>query len=339
VKAFYYELETPGALRQVETTLDPAGLGPTEVLAETEYTVVSPGTELAAWEGKPPLRPSKAYPRLMGYCNLARVVAAGRAVERVRTGDCILTNQSHRSAFVCPESRVLLRLTAAPDNRSRRRLAATYLYQLGYAALQAGNYVPGTQVGIVGMGTLGLTVASLVQAGSGQPWMFTQQDRSALAKAIPDAQVHSKDAPPQWPEPLAGLGGLDLVINTSNRWPDHLLSMKLARKGGLIVFLGFPGRGEAPPNFNPLDSQYLYDKQLTLRHCGHVTEADLPAVDARFTLPRNLQYLADLISRNVLDPDQILSFEAPATDLAGVYHRLLRHEPGVYTALLRWREK
>jgi 2-desacetyl-2-hydroxyethyl bacteriochlorophyllide A dehydrogenase len=337
MRAVYYQLVGPGDVRRVETTLDPEALGPADVLAETEYSVVSPGTELAAWEGQPPLRPSRAYPRLMGYCNLARVVAIGTAVDYVAAGDWILTNQSHRTAFVCGQSDILLRVTTS-DDLLRRRLTATYLYQLGHTALHAGGFAPGTEIGIVGLGTLGFTTASLAIAGGTLPWIFSNQDRPTLERLLPNAHVRTKkESLANGTESVATLGGLDLVINTSNLWADHLLAMQLARKGGTIVMLGFPGRGQALPDFNPLDSQYMYDKQLTLRHCGHVTHAELPPIDVRLTLRRSLLYLSDLIRRGVLDPGKILSLEAPADDLAEVYRRLARRSAGVYTALLRWR--
>src|SRR5438045_3486196 len=101
MKSILYELQSPGLLMKKEVELDDRNLGPSHVLAETRYSVVSTGTEIAAWLGKPPLRPSKAYPRPVGYCNLARVLGVGSAISDVSPGDHILTHQSHRTAFIC----------------------------------------------------------------------------------------------------------------------------------------------------------------------------------------------------------------------------------------------
>ena len=63
-------------------------------------------------------------------------------------------------------------------------------------------------------------------------------------------------------------GGFDLVVLTANPWSAFRLSVEMARAGGRISILGFPGRGEAPPDFNPLDPKWFYGKQLTLIGAG-----------------------------------------------------------------------
>lgn len=61
-----------------------------QVFARTLYSAISPGTEIAAFLGCPPLRPGKLCPRVVGYCNVAEVLAIGAGVTLCRTGDTIL---------------------------------------------------------------------------------------------------------------------------------------------------------------------------------------------------------------------------------------------------------
>ena len=86
--------------------------GPDEIVAETLKSAISVGTEIAAFEGIAPLRPGPIYPRVVGYCNVARVIATGPDVETVASGDIVVTTQSHRSAFRCAESAVIGRVPA-----------------------------------------------------------------------------------------------------------------------------------------------------------------------------------------------------------------------------------
>ena len=90
-------------------------------------------------------------------------------------------------------------------------------------------------------------------------------------------------------------------------------------------------------NLNPLDSQYFYDKQLSIKHCGHVSDLDLSAIDIRFTLKRNMRYLARLIMDEVVNPADILSAEAAWSELAGVYSSLAARDTTAYSAVLDWR--
>lgn len=337
VDATVYELASPLNLITKEVSLDPKSLNAHDVYAVTEFSAVSPGTEIAAWLGLPPLRPSTTYPRLIGYCNLARVAAVGSKVRNFSTGDLILTHQSHRSAFLCHEDEVLLRIDAN-DEAMKKKLTATYLYHLGYSALMQGDFRPGHQVAIVGMGTLGLTTASLLAVFGCKPFLVSNQS----AKELPPRLVASsfccgKDADSgQRIRSATGMDGVDLVINTSNKWSDHLFGMQLARKGATIVNMGFPGRGEPEPDFNPLDSQYYYDKQITFKHCGYTPDTALAPIDIRFTKKRNLQYLADLILRGLLDPSDVLSMESHWSELKSVYETLASRKPGYYSAVIKW---
>lgn len=63
--------------------------GPHEVSAKTLYSAISAGTELAAFDGLPPLSSAPAYPRLMGYCNIARIEAVGAEVREHSVGELI----------------------------------------------------------------------------------------------------------------------------------------------------------------------------------------------------------------------------------------------------------
>lgn len=331
IKSKVYSLEAPERLSLVERELDDGALPAEHVFAKTIWSVISPGTELAAWEGLPPLRPSKVYPRLMGYCNVAEVVSVGKDVGAIQPGDKILTHQSHCSHFICDQSEILYQMGSEVSESSAKALACTYLYHLGYAAIRAGNFFPGDVVGIVGVGTLGVSTALLLKNFGCEPYLFTnQQPLKQKLSAMGLERFHLKQN--------LNLDA-DIVINTSNRWEDHQLCMHLARLGGTIVNLGFPGRGESAPKENPLDSRYFYDKQLKIVHCGYVTEKELPAIENNFTLKRNINYLADLIKRGVLKPQELFFQEFSSEDLGDVYRRMSKRQIEGFSCYLNWTNK
>ncbi|MBK6637169.1 MAG: hypothetical protein IPG34_05480 [Rhodocyclaceae bacterium] len=157
-------LEAPRDLHFKEETLDPAAVGDGDVLAETIVSAISPGTELAAYTGAPPLRPGVVYPRLVGYCNVARVLACGKAVSSVAPGDRILTFSSHRSHFCIPATDVLAVLS---DGITSEDAACAYLFHLGYDAVLKSDVRAGSEVIVIGLGVLGLaTVALAALAGA-----------------------------------------------------------------------------------------------------------------------------------------------------------------------------
>ena len=136
-----YKLLGPRRLCIEKVPLNTDELVEQEIIAKTVYSVISKGTELAAWQGKPPLRPTTSiYPRLMGYCNLSKVENIGRNVKGISVGDFILTHQSHRSSFKCPQEDILLSFPASTSRELLKKITPLYLYHLGYASLMKSDY-------------------------------------------------------------------------------------------------------------------------------------------------------------------------------------------------------
>lgn len=100
IKIKVYKLLAPYELVLIEEQINVDILREDEFIAETIYTAISPGTETAAFIGKEPLRPGSIYPRVVGYCNIARVLFKGKSILDISVGDIVLTFQSHRSHYI-----------------------------------------------------------------------------------------------------------------------------------------------------------------------------------------------------------------------------------------------
>lgn len=311
-----------------EQMLDAENLGPQEVLAETICSAISPGTELAAYLGEPPLRPGPIYPRVVGYCNVAEVKAVGSEVKAYQPGDRILSFQSHRSAFICPAEKIVLKLPADAD---AELASTTYLFHLGYNALLKGGFIPGHQVSVVGLGMLGLGAVALAASSGGQVTAYSgQADARALALELGATKACTKAK-------AASSGTVDLVISTSNRWDDWLLCLQLARKEGTIAVLGFPGRGQSPAPFNLLDSQYFYDKQLRLIACGMSPDLPVAPHELRFTVKRNCEYLLDQILAGKLPATKLISGRRNLSELPEIYETMSASKTIRLTSILLWK--
>src|SRR5262245_1716198 len=167
-----YELHGPRDLVVTQQSIELEALGDNEIAAETRYSAVSPGTEIAAYRGDPPLRPMRQYPRLMGYCNVAEIVAVGAAVRTLRVGQIILTFQSHRSAFVCSASDII----AVVEPAIEATLATTtYLFHLGYAALLRADVRAGNTVAVLGLGAIGLTTVAVAAMAGARTFVLSDQ--------------------------------------------------------------------------------------------------------------------------------------------------------------------
>ena len=77
----------------------------TQVLVETENTLISPGTELAFLNALP--NTSAAYPQHPGYNNVGRIRAVGAGVNWLEVGDRVVSPSPHASHILTGTNRVL----------------------------------------------------------------------------------------------------------------------------------------------------------------------------------------------------------------------------------------
>jgi threonine dehydrogenase-like Zn-dependent dehydrogenase len=325
------ELLGPRQIHIKSELLDTGHLGENQVAAKSICSVVSPGTEVAAYRGDPPLRPMKVYPRVVGYCNVAEIIACGRGVQDFQSGDRILTNQSHRSSFVCSESSILAKV---PETADPQEAATTYLFQLGYNALLKAEFKPGHGLAIIGLGTLGLATAAVAGCLGEQARGFTNQvfDSDTL-RAFHLSKVFAKSMVVG--NKTAG-DGFGLVVSTSNGWDDWHLALSLTRKEGIICVLGFPGRVGDLPNFNPLSSEFFYDRQLKIISCGMTPGVGMDSARAESTLQKNCKFLLDLIIERRLAAKELISATAAWYDIGKIYERIASREAGFWSAALIW---
>lgn len=296
-----------------------------QVLTETVFSAISPGTELAAWRGDPPLRPTaNMFPRLVGYCNVARITQVGAGVGDWKPGDMVLSHSAHRSHDKILASDILC---AVPDDADLALVTTSYLFHLGYSACLKANVRSGHNVAVIGLGTLGLTSAAAANLAGAIVTGYS--DQSPPPEAFHLSAVHPKgDA--------SKLGYADVVITTSNKWSDWTLALELARPGGVVVVLGFPGRGQPRYDRNPLDSQFFYDKQLTFTACGFMPDLSATPQEIRFTLKRNCAFLVDAILAERLPAKALIEEIRDASELPGLYKEMAVSRNGSGTVVLDW---
>ncbi|OPX84995.1 MAG: putative zinc-type alcohol dehydrogenase-like protein YjmD [Pelotomaculum sp. PtaB.Bin104] len=309
---------------------------PDELVAVTEYTAISPGTEIAAYVGAPPLRPGPAYPRLLGYCNAAKVVHTGDNAGNFKPGDRILTFESHKSVFRTAKEKVIAKI---PKNVESGEAVITYLLHLGYNALLRGGIKPGYNVAVIGLGVLGLGAVLQADLYGANVYSFSNyEDRLILAKNLGAKFAYLKNGTGLEDKIRqdAGETGIDLVVTTSNSWSDWKLALSLPRVNGTISVLGFPGRTEGLPDFNPLDSQYFYDRQLTLIASGYAPDYLIDSKDIRFTIKRNMEFLLSLISDGKILPGNLISGVFDFNEIEKAYGNLISGKESPITYVLRW---
>ena len=144
-----------------------------EVLVETDYTVVSSGTERANLLGLP--NTSGAFPYHPGYCGIGRVIALGDGVESVAPGDRVLLTfgSGHRSHTVLPAAG----LTVVNDDRVESLEAAfVAIAAMGLQGVRKLKLELGESIMVIGLGLLGMFATQCARLDGAIPVIVSDFD-------------------------------------------------------------------------------------------------------------------------------------------------------------------
>jgi threonine dehydrogenase-like Zn-dependent dehydrogenase len=300
-----------GDLRIEEVPLDPSSLGPHQIYVETLVTALSTGTDLANYLGDSAYVPgAPRYPRWVGYSNCGVVKAVGSLVTSVNPGDRVFAPKPHQSAYIAGDDELIV---PAPDGVSPEQVCLIYLANLGLAGLQQVNFTPGEDVAVVGLGVIGLCTVALARAMGARRVI-------AVANAVERWEAACRMG-------ATNSGGeADVVVLTANTWDAYWTAMDSAAFRGRVAVLGFPGRAQPAPDFNPMAAPWLYSKQLTITGAGRAKN-----------VRRNLDTLLEWMSDGRLSLEPVISHQFPAPRMVEAYELAKARSKSLTAALFDWR--
>jgi threonine dehydrogenase-like Zn-dependent dehydrogenase len=308
-----------------------SSLGEREVLVETEVSALSTGTDLGNYEGRSREVPTAPdYPRWVGYNNIGVIRRCGAAVTRWREGQRVFAPRPHQSAYVAKEDELMV---AVPDGVSPEVASLCYLTNLGVAGMRQLNYEAGERVCVIGLGVIGLCTVAVARAmGARVSAIANAPFRRELAMAVGAEQGFLAG------EAQAAGHEADLVVLTANTWAAYREAVAVARFGGRISVLGFPGRAQPQPDFNPLAMEWFYGKQLILAGSGFSPRSEAPAAEIRFNVRRNIELILDYARRGMLPLEKIITHRFRWHQLVDAYELALTHSKELAAAIFDWRE-
>ncbi|MGC4190523.1 MAG: zinc-binding alcohol dehydrogenase [Thermomicrobiales bacterium] len=146
----------------VTQNLDGDALLPTEILVETEASLISQGTEGAAFQGlRMPGGAEQRYPQTPGYANISRVVAVGGEDGPFQIGDRVFSMTRHASHARINAATELC--VPVPSNLASHIAVFTRLAMVSMSTLRTSTARLGDSAAIVGLGLVGNLAAQLCQ--------------------------------------------------------------------------------------------------------------------------------------------------------------------------------
>jgi len=155
------------------------GPGEGEVLVETEYSLISPGTELA-WLNALPNTPGK-FPQYPGYNHVGKVVELGGHVRGLAAGDRVASAAKHASMAVVPASKAL----RVPKGLTSEEAVYFNMAAISLQAVRKARIELGEAVLVLGLGIIGNLALQLARLSGGFPVIGTDliDNRLRLASA------------------------------------------------------------------------------------------------------------------------------------------------------------
>src|SRR5690606_33343543 len=250
---------------------------------------------------------SKLYqPLALGYCNVGRVVEAGKGIEGFAPGDRAVSNGPH-AEYVCVPRNLGPRI---PDGVSDESASFTVLAAIGLQGIRLAAPTMGECVAVMGLGMIGLLTVQLLRAqGCRVLGIDPDPRRRELGQHFGAEVVDASDSDAVLAAANAfsrghGVDAVLVTASTDSNEPMHLAA-RMSRRRGRVVLVGVAGLELSRADF--------YEKELSFQvSCsygpGRYDPAyeqggqDYPLPYVRWTEQRNFEAVLDLMASGLLDP-------------------------------------
>ena len=302
-----------------------------EVLIETAFSGISPGTELRAMSGRQEGMPG--YPFIPGYSLSGVIAAAGPGVTlpvgaRVHSGGTSYAKQNrlwggHISHAIKSQNEVYV----LPDSVDLKDAAIGRLLGIAYHGVRLSRPAPHETVAVVGLGPIGQLSARLHAAtGARVVAADLSPERVKLAAdAGIEAFVLNGDMAEGFQQYYPD--GADVVVDSTGAAAVFPQAIALARQ---------PAWGDGPISPSRFVIQGSYPAEVSLPYQSAFLR------ELTFFLPRDCQPLdiraaLDLLHRGHLHVADLIGAAPPPEEAAATYAELKAAKAGMLTAAFAWK--
>ncbi len=313
------------ALETVEIPAPEAG----EVLIESVYTLISPGTELRCRAGK---QDGLVFPFIPGYTMVGRVIGRGAGVSLPEgtlvfcggTGkaDVNLAWGGHVAHAIQPEQGVY----PLPEGIDPLHAPAAKLAAIAYRGVRLSNPRPHETVAVIGLGAIGLLAAQLhalsgarVVAADLSPYRVANAQKAGLEAFVPQGSLGEafRQYFPNGADVVVDATGAPSVLKQAidvardKSWDDSL------ELGARVVIQG------------------SYTGEFSLPYAP-VFMKELSFYAPRDVQPRDIRAMLDVMARGKLHLDSLVSEVRAPESAPEIYATLAEPNAELITVAFKW---
>ncbi|SEN87361.1 zinc-binding alcohol dehydrogenase [Paenibacillus sp. OV219] len=327
----------PYSVQYEESSFESSQLGERDVLVETQYSLISPGTELALYTGTHIDLPNPAnrfakFPFHPGYSTVGEVIEAGAGSGFAR-GDCVFTAGHHASHEVLEAADDLV--VRLPDGLRPELALFGRIAEISMTSVLLSRVKPGDYVAVLGMGLVGNLAAQLfAQRGAIPIGIDVVPERLELAKQTGVTHVVlsggdvGKAALREDVHRITGGKDPDIVVEASGVPELVITALELCRQLGQVILLGST-RGLVTLNVYEL----IHRKGVSLTGA----HASLKGVEGLPTSGELYREVLGMIQSGTLCVEPFITHRLPSSEAKRAYELLLHHKNRACGVILDWR--
>lgn len=315
-----------------------------QILVETHFSAVSPGTELAVYTGthqwlRDPKMTDWKFPFRPGYSAAGSVLAVGADVKGWQPGDLVSYPGNHASAELLTighERGKWWKLPPAP-HFDRTAWACVARYGMG-AAIRAGITL-GRSAAVLGLGVIGqFSLRTLLAAGAfpvvGVDAVKMRREAALEAGAHGVLDPSSGNAREQL-DSLLGSRGAEIVADATGV-PDAVpQAMALACDGGQVVVVGSPrGLAKEVNFYDHLHRRYL---EVTGAHGNMLFEPAHTRLAGHWDINKAQHWLLASLQSGQLNLAGLVTHCISPEGLQTAYEGLLKKKEEYLGVIMRWK--
>lgn len=224
----------------------PTELGRSQVRGHTLYTLISPGTELAAFYT------GSRFPAYPGYAAVFQVEEIGPDVRGIAVGDLVFCMGRHQSI----QQHEARQVVPVPERLPPQDAVIARLMGVTMTTLMTTVARPGDRVMVMGAGPIGYLGAQNFRLAAYEVVVVEPNDARREMAARSGVSATFARAPlddPDWK------GSIALALECSGHEQAALDACRMVRKGGEVVLVGTPWRQHTNLTAHELTNAVFYN--------------------------------------------------------------------------------
>lgn len=311
--------------------LDTENLAAREIVAVTEASLISQGTEGAGYQGlMMPGGSAQRYPQTPGYANVSRVIEVGSDDAPFAVGDRVFTMASHASHARIDSATSLC--VKVPESLDSQTAVFTRLAMVSMSTLRTSTARLGDHAAVVGLGLVGNLAAQLCQIAGFTttgidliPWRCELATQCGIKKVL---QAPGDDD-------LAAEN--QLVIEATGSAGGAMTGVKLTQRHGELSLVGSQW-GEGRQNTDALRFLgTIFERYIHIRSGWEWQLPILPTTFGPSSLVHNAESILNWLSEGRIIVGPMLSHHVAPSTCDTVYSEMVGNKDQYLGVVFDWR--